>query len=370
MNFLARLTLVLLVTSTIGHTASIYNFGLLERVGMAIGRRMIDFVDHREWADSIKSDNGQYSLDFINKTHERFLNEELLNSSLITGLFIDCVDPIEDADRLTNPLVAALRNPSVTTVGLWNVQFTDESATAVAEALRHNTTLTELSFLTCKNIGPIGEAIGDLLINTSLTRLYLAFTPIDSPAALGIAGSLKTNTTLNSLCLFRNWLKEEEADAIVKSIETNTILTEVCFGSNNIGGHGLVSLVDFLANNPNLRKYHIMYNIICFPCLKEICEILKINKSLLELDIRCHSFDDEEGDFILRSIQDHNTTLQYLGIEEENNINPNTIKAIHAAIERNRGKQPYKAWDLFKSFNVLIKSRVKRGRGIIPPPLL
>ncbi|MCX7338351.1 MAG: hypothetical protein NTX76_03600 [Alphaproteobacteria bacterium] len=378
MNFLARLTLLLLVTSTIGHTASIYNFGLLERVGMAIGRRMIDFVDHREWADRIKSDNGQYSLDFINKTHERFLNEELLNSSLITGLFIDCVDPIEDADRLTNPLVAALRNPSVTTVGLWNVQFTDESATAVAEALRHNTTLTELNFFACKNIGPIGEAIGDLLMNASLTHLYLAFTPINTPSAVSIAGSLKDNHTLNSLCLFRNELNEEGENIIAESFRNNTTLTDLHLTCSRTSEAGLDPIQFFLASNQNLRRLTLrgihMGDPENFPIhfgwIKHIANMLKTNRSLLELDIQCNFMNDDSGSIILKSIQDHNTTLQCLRIAQYNDLNQNTLDAIDSVVKRNKEAQSYnKEWSIFENFDILFKSRFARGRDNSPPVL-
>ncbi|MCX7338353.1 MAG: hypothetical protein NTX76_03610 [Alphaproteobacteria bacterium] len=369
MNFLARLTLLLLVTSTIGHTASIYNFGLLERVGMAIGRRMIDFVDHREWASSIKSDNGQYSLDFINKTHERFLNEELLNSSLITGLFIDCVDPIEDANRLTNPLVAALRNPSVTTVGLWNVQFTDESATAIAEALRHNTTLTELSFFACKNIGPMGEAIGDLLRREHLTQLYLNWTPINTPSAIAIAESLQTNQSLRSLYIMKNGLDIDDTNKIARSIKDNTTLTELHFGANLIGTEELMFIANMLEHNPKLLKLTLCGHRVELDYIKRIASMLAINTSLLELNIQNNAIDNETGIMILNAITDHNMTVQCLKVEGGNLMDENIEQAISAAIERNKNGKSYEEGNPFSCFDFMYKTRHMRGRGKITFPV-
>ena len=103
-------------------------------------------------------------------------------------------------------LAEALKgNTELTDLNLWYNNIGDIGATALAEAIKGNTALTYLG-LRGNNIGDIGAAAFAEVLkgNTVLTTLYLSFNNIGDIGARAIVEALKGNTALATLLMSNN----------------------------------------------------------------------------------------------------------------------------------------------------------------------
>ena len=136
-----------------------------------------------------------------------------------------------------------------------------EGAKAIAEALKVNAVLTELS-LGANNIGVDGaKAIAEALkVNAVLTKLWLWDNKIGDVGAKAIAEALKVNAVVTTLVLYNNNIGPEGAKAIAEALKVNAVLTRLDLDANYIGVDGAKAIAEALKVNAVLTMISLGSN--------------------------------------------------------------------------------------------------------------
>jgi Ran GTPase-activating protein (RanGAP) involved in mRNA processing and transport len=152
-------------------------------------------------------------------------------------------------------LAEALKvNTSVTDIDLDGNEIGDEGASALANALKVNTSLTFINLMS-NQIGNEGAAsIADALEgNKSVTTIYLNENGIGAEGALAIADALNVNTTVTNIDLGGNDIDDEGASALADALKGNTSVTYISLFNNAIDESNLVNVNALVARNKRLR---------------------------------------------------------------------------------------------------------------------
>ena len=106
--------------------------------------------------------------------------------------------------------------------------------------------LTKIDCLDWNKIGAEGaKAIGEALkVNTSLTEISLGGNNIGDEGGKAIREALKVNTSLTKIVLHDNNIGSEGGKAIGEALKVNTSLNWIDLRSNNIGDEGKQLLLD------------------------------------------------------------------------------------------------------------------------------
>lgn len=118
------------------------------------------------------------------------------------------------------------RNEPLQHLDLTSTSISDDGAEAIFEALRTNTTLTELvlaeNTLTSKSLRAAAQVL--TLHNSTLRHLDLTCTEVGNDGARVLAGILMLNTSLRTLTLRDAQIGDEGATALSKALRHNTTL--------------------------------------------------------------------------------------------------------------------------------------------------
>ena len=98
----------------------------------------------------------------------------------------------------------------------------------------------------------IANALGD---NITLTELDLRLNKISAVGAEKLAEVLKGNLTLQKIDLSGNMIGDRGAEALAKMLKTNTILRELDLRQNKITDKGATALAEAAIENPNLDLF-------------------------------------------------------------------------------------------------------------------
>ena len=139
---------------------------------------------------------------------------------------------------------------------LYHNQISDEGATALAQAMKGNTTLQRL-YLGNNQISDEGAtALARAMKgNTTLLRLYLDYNLIGDEGATALAQAMKGNTTLRQLSLDNNQISDKGAIALAQAMKGNTTLYLLSLGNNQISDEGVTALGSLLDGNAKLSIY-------------------------------------------------------------------------------------------------------------------
>jgi hypothetical protein len=131
----------------------------------------------------------------------------------------------------------------------------DDGVKTLANALKENTTVTEISIFH-NEIGAKGAAaLADALeVNTSVTTISLLSNKIGDEGAAALADALKVNTLVTCMHLANNQIGDEGAAALADALEVNMSVTYINLGSNQISNEGAAALADALQVNTSLNS--------------------------------------------------------------------------------------------------------------------
>ncbi|XP_004342468.2 hypothetical protein CAOG_08213 [Capsaspora owczarzaki ATCC 30864] len=204
-------------------------------------------------------------------------------------------------------------------------QIGDEEAKAIAEALKVNTTLTQLG----NQIGDVGaQAIAEALkVNKTLTLLYLNVNQIGDAGAQAIAEALQVNKTLTLLNLSANRLGDAGAQAIGEALKVNTTLAGLGLGENQIGDVGAQAIAEALKVNTTLTELYLWQNQIGDAGAQALAEALKVNKTLTMLYLN-KNFLTSTAITTLR--QTGNTICKLEGLDDQRVPSPSELAQIVA----------------------------------------
>lgn len=165
-------------------------------------------------------------------------------------IFFGDAHVFSDAPSIKNidKLIEKLQSHSVTTLGLANLNLSDELAIPLVNALAEN---------------------------TSVELLYLPFNHLTDKTAYAIADMLMQNTSIKELILFSNEMTNDGVNAIANAlIANNTLLKLELF--NNLHYQKVIrTFIDCVQLN------HEIESIVLFPSYYQPTELATLNKLLL-----------------------------------------------------------------------------------------
>ena len=170
-------------------------------------------------------------------------------------------------------LAEALKvNSTLTELYFDGNEIGDQGATGLAEALKVNSTLTRLDL---KNNGFWAQGVTGLAealkVNSTLTELNLKYNGIGDHGATGLAEALKVNSTLIELNLQYNDIGDHGATGLAEALKLNSTLTELNLQNNGIGDHGATGLVEALKMNSTLILLDLRFNNVSAMVVSELC---------------------------------------------------------------------------------------------------
>ncbi|XP_004346658.2 hypothetical protein CAOG_04973 [Capsaspora owczarzaki ATCC 30864] len=204
-------------------------------------------------------------------------------------------------------------------LGLNGKQIDDAGAQAIAEALKVNTTLTQL-ILWQNQIGDVGgQAIAEALnVNKTLSWLDLSQNQIGDAGARAIADALRVNKTLSWLNLQLNQIGDAGARAIAEALRVNTTLNKLFLEENQLGDAGAYAIAEALKLNKTLFRLNLYNNETGDVGAQAIAEALKVNMTLKELNLEKSQIGDIGAQAIAKALK-VNTTVTELDIDDQIN---------------------------------------------------
>eukprot|EP00566_Odontella_aurita_P009918 CAMPEP_0113575366 /NCGR_PEP_ID=MMETSP0015_2-20120614/27653_1 /TAXON_ID=2838 /ORGANISM="Odontella" /LENGTH=434 /DNA_ID=CAMNT_0000478587 /DNA_START=31 /DNA_END=1335 /DNA_ORIENTATION=- /assembly_acc=CAM_ASM_000160 len=228
----------------------------------------------------------------------------------------------------------ATNDPSLTLTSIYlneNEGIDAAACVRIAEALRGNThlTLLRLHFKELE-LGDVGaSALAEALkCNTTLTHLDLNDNNIGDVGASALAEALKCNTALIKLSLKYNSIGDVGVSALAEMLKCNTTLThlDLHLNDNDIGDVGASALSEMLKSNTTLIKIILSYNSIGDVGALALAEALMYNDTLTGLELDDNDDISDIGASALVEALQSNATLTQLGL--------NDIDAIDTVLKR------------------------------------
>ena len=216
-----------------------------------------------------------------------------------------------------------------------------QGATCFADALKINTTLSILNLGHCE-IGNTGIiALSEILkFNTSLTSLIIYGNQIDEAGAIVLAQALEINKSLIKLDLGTNSIGSEGAKALAEALQVNSTLTHLKLDENNIDASGISALALALQENVTLKELNIMWNEIDHEGAKALADALQHNATLVTLQVAGHECSDSIQIPLIDALK-FNESLTRLDVGEVNN--PKLQQEKRNLLDRNKDRKlwPY-----------------------------
>ena len=149
--------------------------------------------------------------------------------------------------------IEQIRANIVTEINLNSEEIGDEGAKAIALVLMVNTSLSTL-YLYGNKIGDEGakDIALALMVNTSLSDLYLNGNQIGNEGTKDIAQALMVNTSVSTLYLRYSKIGDEGGRAIAQALMVNTSLSNLDLGGNQIGNEGGRAIREIIQRNKNV----------------------------------------------------------------------------------------------------------------------
>ena len=206
-----------------------------------------------------------------------------------------------------------------------------EGGSALAKALRLNCTLTYLD-LQYNNISDSGAAaLGEVLrTNTTLKELYLKDNRIGEIGSEALGKGLQSNRTLTHLNLeFNLDIGDSGASAIAKALQSSgSKLTWLDLSFNKISSSGATSISEALCVNSSLTHLGLGSNKINSSGASTIANSLQSNRTLIHLNLGGNEIGDSGAKEFAHSLTNHNNTLGFLNLDENNSISSIGIESL------------------------------------------
>ncbi|MBI2742639.1 MAG: hypothetical protein HYX48_01830 [Chlamydiales bacterium] len=199
----------------------------------------------------------------------------------------------------------------------------EDSGIELAEWLKKNDTLTELS-MTENYLGvEVAKALADaLLVNKTLQKLDLFLNIFEAEGARALARPLSKNCSLTDLSLEGNSLGDKGAKAVARGLVGNSTLLRLNLSANShtepLGDAGAEALAGALLNNRFLRRLDLSKNVIQAQGGRALSFMLKENTTLRRLELQDNELGDKGVKPICEVLKKRNRSLLRLDIGRNN----------------------------------------------------
>ena len=168
-----------------------------------------------------------------------------------------------------------------------------------------------------------GDKEGDKR-RSALHTLDISLTKCGEDGASAVADMLRTNNTLTELNILQNTLSCRGVICIAKSLKLNKTLKTLYLGMTECGNEGAIAIADMLYSNETLTKLYLqnepfnsdiqLDNKFGKNGAVALAAALKVNKALKELHLRNNDITNEGRDCLIKALH-VNTTLDKLCIK-------------------------------------------------------
>ncbi|XP_065917500.1 NLR family CARD domain-containing protein 3-like isoform X1 [Dysidea avara] len=204
-------------------------------------------------------------------------------------------------------------------------------------ALRRNTTLRKLD-ISNNNLSYDGAVdISECLtVHCTLVELNISSCNIICKGAVAIFKSMHSNTSIQVLSVLNNHLSTS-AITIREFLKVNKSLLHLDISANNITCEGTKTIIEGLKTNKTLTELHMSSNHIANKGAKAIAIALDFNTVLLKLDISDNKITDEGVTAIGNNLKTNPTLLEF--DISMNNITDEGAKVFAEIIQMNKTLQ-------------------------------
>lgn len=232
-------------------------------------------------------------------------------------------------------LIAAIATNSILTkLNLNSNRLGATTMRAIGAILSMNSALQSLSLTSnnhlCHSIPP-EEFLWSLTTNTTLKKLGLCATGVETNQAIQLAEHLYQNHSLSSLDLFANHIKDKAGERLAKALIVNTGIQKLNLGYNRLGLATQHAFSEMLKTNTTLLKLNLGFNKAFNEASSEaLADALRENTTLKTLGLARMKLNVEAMSRFIEKLQ-FNTTLTRL-VLAENEINNSCIDQLIALL--------------------------------------
>ena len=281
-----------------------------------------------------------------------FFAASLIKNSIVTRLYFNCNHAIPALTKVLHQSRCYLPNTKISDAGatalaqalhhnstlqqlhLSNNGISDAGATALAQALHHKSALQELH-LSNNSISNAGATVlaQALEHNSTLGVLDLSNNSISDTGVTALAQAIHHNSTLRMLHLSNNNISDAGATALAQAIHHYSALRMLDVSNNSVSDAGATAIAQVLHHNSTLWKLDLSNNSITYVGMTAVAQALHYNFTLWVLQLSNNSVSDAGATAVAQALH-HNSTLQELDLSN-NSITDAGVTAVAQALHHN-----------------------------------
>ena len=229
-------------------------------------------------------------------SHLQITQLDLTDKGLSTG---DCTALAE----------AIKHNSTITQLDLAGNQLGTGHCTALAKAIKHNSTITQLNLsqnrLGTGDFTALAEAIKH---NSTITQLDLSWNKLGSGDCTGLAEAIKRNSTITQLDLSGNELGSGNPAALAEAIKHNSTITQLDLSNNQLGTGDPTALADAIKHNSTIIQLDLSNNQLGTGDCTALAEAIRHNSALTKLNLSHNDFNADDV-IALAEASNHNSLI-------------------------------------------------------------
>ena len=280
-----------------------------------------------------------------------------------------------------------LRKTKVASLDISNNSMAD-GIVQVAEALKNNSNLTQLTLSNCKIEESLPYLLENLASVESLKTLVLSSNVINEKNAEKMADFLSKNNSVETVDVSNCKMGGKALSAIFEALEDNKTLAKLAIGGNNFTAESIQALTKSLKRNSSLNSLSFCNSKLDASTIKEMGNMLSEKLHLQELDLSNAGIENDNCSVLFEPLK-KSSYLKSVSFSD----NPlSDARAVAELIESNRslkrldlGSTKIGTWDFegkilpalknnwylteLSSYGLFIRSRAGEGERMMAPYL-
>ena len=229
---------------------------------------------------------------------------------------------------------AIKHNSTITQLDLSGNEIGTGDCTALAEAIKHNSTITQLD-LSRNRLGTgdctaLAEAIKH---NSTITQLDLSWNKLGPGDCTALAEAIKHNSTITQLDLSLNELGPGDCTALAEAIKHNSTTTQLNLSRNELGISDCTALAEAIKHNSTITQLNLSRNELGIGDWTGLAEAIKHNSTITQLDLSLNRLGTGDCTALAEAIK-HNSTITQLNLSW-NGLGTGDCTALANAIKHN-----------------------------------
>jgi len=125
---------------------------------------------------------------------------------------------------------------------------------------------------------------------------------------------LRRTQSLCQISLPGNLIDDDLISILIKGLMLNKTITQIDLAHNKIGDSGARKIAKYVLQTTILTNLNLGDNCITYEGSRYLAQALKVNKSLIHLDLKLNRLDDKAGSKLCIDLLNNNSGLQFLGL--------------------------------------------------------